>query len=178
MTFPLTYCAVTDVRGVLARDLTHTAANAASLTDNQIYDTILDAAQQIDGALGYTFPTPFPLPPPPQVFQICRDIAVYLADLTYRGNKEYGSSNAPVLLRYKRATDLMEQLRSGQAALIGWPPPGDQINQENPEGGTILSDGYNADRQELTEGIPSQEAPHLGMLYPGPGGNDSWGRWW
>lgn len=171
------YTTVTAVRAVATRDPVNNAATLASLSDDQLQEAINDAAAQVDAALGFTFPTPFGVPVPKQIGLITRDIALYLADFNYRQFKDYAANN-PVLLRYQRATTMLEDLRAGRAALVDWPPAGDVIDQPAPEGGTVLSDGYVGTAMDLTEGIPVNEAPHLGFLYPGPGGSDGWGRWW
>lgn len=172
------YTTVALVRAVAVRDPNNTAATLASLSDDQIQEAVNDAAAQVDSALGFTFPTPFAVPVPAQIALITRDIAVYLADWTYRQFKDYAPGN-PLLLRYQRATALLEGLRSGKAKLVDWPPPGDVIDQPSPEGGTVVNDGYFGTAMDLTQGIPVNEMPHLGRQWNGPGSAENWGQgWW
>lgn len=171
------YTTVAAVRAVAVRDAGNPSATLASLSDDQLQEAINDAAQQVDSLLGYTFPTPFSAPVPLQIGTITRDIAVYLADWTYRQFKDYAPGN-PIVLRYQRATDLLESLRSGKARLTDWPPPGDVVDQPAPEGGTVVSDGFVGAAPDLTAGIPIHESAHLGLQWNGPGSAENWGRWW
>lgn len=171
------YTTVALVRAIAVRDPANTAATLASLSDDQLQEAINDAGSQVDSALGFTFPTPFSAPVPRQIALLTRDIAVYLADWTYRQFKDYAPGN-PIVLRYQRAIKLLEELRAGHAKLIDWPPPGDVIDQPAPEGGTVLNDGYVGVATDLIQGIPTNESPHLGQQWNGPGSAENWGRWW
>jgi len=90
------------VRSVLVRDTDKTTGSAASLTDATIQAAIDDAEAQVDGTLRLLYEVPFD-PAPDLVVTITRDIAAYLADLTYRQSQDYSSALDPVYLRYQRA---------------------------------------------------------------------------
>lgn len=184
----MAYAEAVDVRAILARDQAHTAATAASLTDEQIGDALVDASNQVDAALGFTYPTPFTLMPYPMlVVQVTRDIAAYLSDLTYRGTKDYGTSD-PVVLRYQRALQMLKDLASGASRLVDWPPVGDPTLTDMPstEAGSVVgpAGGYNASSvavPDLTRGLVTNADPFLG--YPrsgtdGSGWGQSWGGSW
>jgi phage gp36-like protein len=170
----VSYATIAQVRDVLARDLTHPAATAASLPDAQIQECADDASTQIDSALGYVYPTPFAAPYPRLVVTIARDIGAYLADLVYRGTLDYGgSSTSPMLLRYQRALQQLKDLQSGDAKLTDWPPPGDVIDQSPSDSGTILP-GLQATAHSLTRSLNTHGPDRLRS-----GGDvGAWGRWW
>jgi phage gp36-like protein len=128
-----------DVRTILARNAGSQIATAASLSDEQLTDAISEASDQIDASIGYTYPTPFQVPFPVQITHLARDIAAYLAYLNYRQFKDLNSALDPIYLRYQRAVQAIEDLRVGKSKLVDWPPPGDTVDQENPEGGTVLT---------------------------------------
>lgn len=158
----MSYATLGQVRDVLARDLTHPAATAASLPDGQIQESLDDATSQVDSVLGFTFPTPFGTPYPRQVVTITRDIAAYLADLVYRGTLDYGgSTTSPMLLRYQRALQQLKDLQTGTAKLIDWPPAGDVVDQPEPEAGQVLM-GVNAAAPELTRALRHHGPDRLG----------------
>lgn len=163
----MSYAALADVRGVLAKDPFNAAANAASLDDDQIQLALDDATDQIDGAIGFTYPTPFSTPYPRLVSQICRDIAAYLADLTYRGSKDYGN-NDPVVLRYQRALLNLKGLTDGSSRLVDWPPAGDTVDQPSTEAGSVVgpAGGYNSSSvtvPDLVNGLHTTADPFLGF---------------
>lgn len=133
------YCTLDDVRNILMRDASTASATAASLSPAQLNDAIDEAADQIDSSIGFTYPTPFNLPYPVQITHLCRDIAAYLAYLNYRQFRDLNSQYDPVYLRYQRAIQAVDDLRTGKSKLVDWPPPGDTVDQSNPEGGTILA---------------------------------------
>lgn len=169
----MSYATVGQVKDVLARDLTHVAATAASLSDPQIQEQLDDATSQVDSALGYTYPTPFGLPYPAQVVAITRDIAAYLADLVYRGTMDYATGNSPMLLRYQRASQLLKDLASGAAKLNGWPPAGDVADQPSTQDGQI-SAGYCPTDPALTRSLDLRGPDRLGW----PAGRFTSPEWW
>jgi phage gp36-like protein len=179
------YAAVADVRAVLAKDQFHPESTAASLSDDQISEAIQDASDQVDAAIGFTYPTPFTLTPYPRlVVQVTRDIAAYLADLTYRGTVDYATGD-PVVARYTRAQQVLKDLQSGAARLVDWPPVGDPTLTDLPstEAGSIVgpAGGYNASSvtaPDLVNGLITNADPRIG--YPRPYWNDGsgWGASW
>lgn len=116
------YATVDDVRGVLARDPAAPAGTAAELSDAEITTAITSAAAQVDSRLAGRYAVPFTDPVPQLVADITRDIAAYLADLTYRQGKDYETQMDPVVLRYQQAQALLAQLAAGQADLPVAPP--------------------------------------------------------
>lgn len=103
--------------GSLPDPASHTAAD---LTDAQLVGAIAEADAMIDGYLGglYTVPVALdgtgnvPLP----VGAWSRDIAAYLATLTYRGSLDF-TDNDPVARRYKMVTASLQAASSGTMVL-------------------------------------------------------------
>lgn len=139
----MSYCSVEDVKLVLKGAAGILPATATSLNDIQLQDSINNAQTEVDLALSSFYVTP--LNPVPEVIrQITRDIAVYLADLTFRMSKDYGDGSNPIRLRYSRARNLLDgivsgryyidvdesQLRSGTSEVIN-PYDGDLITVEH-----------------------------------------------
>lgn len=110
------YCTVADVRGVLAPDADDPSGTAAVLSDDQITAVIDDAQTEVDARLGVRYEVPFADPVPQPVKQITRDVAAYLATLTYRKTLDL-SDQDPVVLRYTRAMNLLTAISKGQADL-------------------------------------------------------------
>lgn len=118
------YCAPDDVRAVLTRDVSQPIGTAASLDDPELTEAISGAQQEVDAKLAVRYTVPFPDSNVPDlVVKLTRDIAAYLADLTYRQGKDYESDRDPVLLRYTRAQALLKDLSTGQADIEGPTPP-------------------------------------------------------
>lgn len=112
---------------------------ADKLSDAQIEADIADADAEIDTALGDRYTVPFPTPIPSLVNSLSINIAAYLADLRFRGGKEYASELSPFYLRYQRARDLLDSLVSGAATI-----PGEDVEDEfgvviNPYEGTMFN---------------------------------------
>jgi hypothetical protein len=118
------YATPTDVRAVLARDPEEPVGTAASLPDPELAVRIEAAAAQVDAALagaGYTVPITGTVPV--LVREITVAIAAWLADLTYRQNKEHEGPAAPVLQRYQWATGLLAQIAGRVVVVPGLPAP-------------------------------------------------------
>jgi phage gp36-like protein len=112
------YAQVDEVRTVLARDPSQYANTAASLDDAAITGHIASAQAQVDGRLSGRYTVPFPADAVPQlVVDITRDIAAYLADLTYRQGLDYETDRDPVVLRYQQAMQMLGQIAAGQIDL-------------------------------------------------------------
>lgn len=97
---------------------THTAAD---LSDAQLQDAITEADAMIDGYIGgvYTTPvSPSGSPPaiPAPVNYLSRNIAAYIATLTYRGSQDFGD-NDPIARRYRDAETLLKGVGTGRVSL-------------------------------------------------------------
>lgn len=127
----MAYCTVDDVRVILRGNAEDpNEGTAASLADETITVHIASASAEIDANLYHRFTLPFN-PVPDLVNNICRDIAAYLSDLTFRENVEYKSPQEPILLRYQRAEALLKSVRVGDIYLpdaTGLEEPGQQVN--------------------------------------------------
>ena len=128
-----TYCTVRDVRNALTPSGDETnAETGASLPDWQIEDAIDEAEGHINSFLSrrYTI-TPFEIemvnpedPLETWVFLVApspvrawtRNIAAYLAALTYRKNKDLGEDD-PIRLRYNLTMNNLREVRDGRLAL-------------------------------------------------------------
>lgn len=115
------YTTKQQVRLALARDLTEVQGTAASLEDPQIDDAIAEAASRIDGRLGSLYLVPFADPAPDLVQTIARDLAAFLADLTFREVRDYQSQLNPVYIRYQEALTLLKEIAEGKVSLPGAP---------------------------------------------------------
>lgn len=109
----MSYCSVDDVKLVLKGTAGVLPAAADKLNDLQLQDSINDAQIEVDLALSSFYTTP--MNPVSDVIRfITRDIAVYLADLTFRMSKDYGDAANPIRLRYSRARNLLDGIVSGK----------------------------------------------------------------
>lgn len=118
------YCTVEQVRQAVARDLADDDGTGSSLTNDVISRYIDEADREIDSKLVSLYQTPFN-PVPPLISTISVAIAAYLGDLTYREVRDYQSDLNPILLRYKRAQELLKALANGSADLPGAEPSTD-----------------------------------------------------
>lgn len=114
-----TYATPTQVRDVLSRDASP-EGTAAELGDTRITEAIESAEAEVNVRLATRYTVPFDSNAVPDVVgDLTRDIAAYLASLTYRQNKDFSSEQDPVLRRYQRALDLLKALATGDADLGG-----------------------------------------------------------
>jgi phage gp36-like protein len=93
-----------------------------------IGDNIDQADTEINAKLGGVYATPFDPAPstPPLIKDISIAIAAYLTDLTFREVRDYANVDGnPVVLRYKRAQELLKALANGNADLPGIEPSPD-----------------------------------------------------
>lgn len=111
------YTTLERVRLALARDLDDVDGTAASLTDGAIEDAIAEATSRIDGKLGGRYKVPFADPVPALVRSVCRDLAMFLCDLTYREVRDYSSQYNPVYIRYQEAIKTLDQIAAGDIDL-------------------------------------------------------------
>lgn len=103
------YCTVSDVRKALTPggDSSNTGT-AADLADPQLKDAISEAAARVDAYVGGSYTDP------PDVIQFwTRDIAAYLATLTWRESKDL-SENDPVRLRFIQTISMLASVAKGQ----------------------------------------------------------------
>lgn len=134
-----------DVRGVLARDDASAGHTAASLGDAEMAAVITSAQTEVDSKLAARYTVPFPDGQVPRlVAEVVRDIAAYLADLRFRQGKDYESERDPVLLRHKRAQELLAEIVAGRVDLPV--PPGSQttsgvMRPRNPYRGRLFTMG-------------------------------------
>lgn len=150
------------VRAVLSRDSTNVGATASTLDEGKILTAIADATSQVDAALVQMYIIPFDPDVPALVSQITRDIAAYDADLVYRQNKDYSSNLDPVYLRYRKASNLLDQLRQGTIDLPGAThlTGSAGIAVANPYSGSLfVSDEFDLQRGPLPQYGPPWDTP-------------------
>lgn len=119
----MAYSTVEQVREVL-KGVSDSPATDYDLTSNLLSDAqieadIADADSQIDSAVGARYATPFEEPTPPLINTLSLNIASYLADLRFRGGKEYPNELSPFYLRYQRATRTLNAISDGRATIPG-----------------------------------------------------------
>jgi phage gp36-like protein len=159
---PAAYCNPDDVRAVLAGNAT-TTGTAATLSDDDLWGAIEEAQTEVDGRLASRYQTPF-LTPPALAVTITRDIAGYLATLTYRKGAVLQPGD-PTLLRYQRAQALLTQAAAGN---LGFPEaPAETAAGEPTVANPIDGDLWTADDYRLRT-IPAAW----------PGTADAPLRWW
>lgn len=116
----MAYSTVEQVQLIVVRDPNQDEGTGSSLPVPTIEDAIDEADREIDGKLRSIYTVPFN-PVPALVSRISRDIAAYLSDLTFREVRDYQSDLNPILLRYKRAQDMLKLLVSGEMDLPSIP---------------------------------------------------------
>jgi hypothetical protein len=117
------YVEVDAVRLILARDSGQFERTAAGLSEELIKDAIKSAEVEINAKLGLQYKVPFEDGDVPDLIQeIAKDIAAFMADLTFRQDVDYTSDNEPMLLRYRRAEEMLQLLWDGSLTLPGATP--------------------------------------------------------
>lgn len=117
----MAYCAIEDVELILKGVSGDLPAAADKLDDAQIQQSIDDAGKEVDLALSNFYVTPVVTEHEPTIEvlkHITANIAAYLADLTFRMSKEYGSGANPLRLRYTRARALLNGILEGKYRLM------------------------------------------------------------
>lgn len=109
----MAYSTVEQVRLIVVRDPGQDDGTGASLPVPTIEDAIGEADREIDGKLSSLYKVPFN-PVPGVIVAISRDIAAYLCDLVFREVRDYQSDLNPIILRYKRAQEMLKLLVSGE----------------------------------------------------------------
>lgn len=104
------YVSPDEVRLILAGS-ENNSGTAAGLSDADINEAITEAQQEVDGRLSDKYTTPF-TSPPAIVVSITKNIAAYLATLTYRRGNPIQTTE-PIALLYTRAQNLLAQIVSG-----------------------------------------------------------------
>lgn len=111
------YTTKEQVRLALARDASDVDGTAASLPDPVIMDAIAEAQSRVDTRLAGRYEVPFDPDVPAQVGFITRDIAMWLAWLTFREVRDLNTELDPIYLRYKAAEALLIDLQNGKTTL-------------------------------------------------------------
>lgn len=111
------YTSVLAVRRVLSPDGSQdpTLGTAASLSDTELEEAIEEAAAEINSRVAARYTLPFN-EIPPLIEKLNRDIAAYLATLTYRRSDPI-DPNDPVQKRYDRAQAMLARIESGKTEL-------------------------------------------------------------
>lgn len=144
-----------DVRSALAGSAT-LPGTAAALSDDDLFEAIYEAQAEVNGRLegrGYTTPM---IDTAGLVVQITRNVAAYVATLTYRRGNPIQPGD-PVLLRYQRAQGLLKDISSG-ALPLAVPAGGgtDAASSENVAvSNPIDGDLWNACDFDLRPQVPS-----------------------
>lgn len=116
------YCTASEVKSLLKgetladSDDQEWVGTGAEISDEYVEREIKNAQSQIDSVLDKKFAIPFD-PVPELIHQITIDISAYLVDLAYRKSREYESQNYPIIMRYNRAKEILEFLRTGAMTL-------------------------------------------------------------
>jgi phage gp36-like protein len=126
------YVTLAQVRDALAPSgsLTPGVATAASLSDAELTSAIADAQTEVDARLQGYSPAPFDVSAiPPIVTRITRDIAAYLATLTFRQGDPMLPDH-PVSLRYAAAQALLTAIAKGTMEAPGAPVDSSGVAEE------------------------------------------------
>lgn len=116
----MAYATRDELKATVDRDVADTRDTAGSLSNGALDEAIEEAEAEIDSRLGTLYTVPFTAPIPTLINKICLAIAAYSADLTFREVRDYQSDLNPILLRYRRAQELLKLLATGEMDL----PPG------------------------------------------------------
>jgi phage gp36-like protein len=144
----MAYTSPADVRGRISFGGSADQGSASGATDEQLLEAIEDARTEIDAVLAVRYPTPFDdprypsqIPIPPVVSRINRDMAAYLATLTYLRGAPL-PENSPVALRYSNAQRLLRDIAKGAITLDLPAGPTDEQPTENVPGGASVVNPY------------------------------------
>lgn len=112
-----TYAVPTDVRLALSPEGDPAdVGSAASLEDPDLQAALNSAQDEVDGKIGGRYTLPLTAPYPDILMRITRDIAAWLATLTYLRGDPLLATN-PVQLRYNAAEALLTQIQNGTLSL-------------------------------------------------------------
>jgi phage gp36-like protein len=151
------YVTPTDIRNALA-STSNLPGSAAVLQDADLNDAISEAQSEVDGKLANRYGPLLPFAAgsvPTLVVNITRDIAAYLATLTYRRGNPIQPGD-PVQLRYTQAEKKLDAIAAGTIELPT--PDGATGTQEaaNPTGvvaNPVDGDLWNAADFDLRERV-------------------------
>lgn len=116
------YTDLTRIRALVTRTAGIDPGTAGSVEEGKLQLAVVSAQNTIDARLGNLYSVPFN-PVPPLIVDIATALAAWDADLTFREVRDYNTDLNPVLLRYKWATEMLDQLQKGTATLPGYEPP-------------------------------------------------------
>jgi phage gp36-like protein len=132
------YTSIADLRDALAPRGKQDDATAANLSNAELADAITEAQQQIDAQLAQRYTVPFVQGSiPPLIAQLTRDLAAHSATLVHRRNHPL-VENHPVLLRYRRAAELLAKLAKGEAEIPAVSSAVEQPNAYNAYDGSLF----------------------------------------
>jgi len=139
----MAYSTPADVRLALAPTAAEQDPNtAASLADTQLMDAIREADGRIDTFIGGRYATPV-IPGPDGTVEpirsLSRDIAAYLATLTYRKSSDL-TNDDPVYRRFAWSMDLLQRVADGDLPLP-IPPNEDDVT----DGGVTVVNQWRGD---------------------------------
>lgn len=150
----MAYASPDDVRSVLAPGRDTDASTAASMSDGDLQAALDDAATEIDSRLRGRVATP--LDPVPGIAKdVNRDIAAYLATLTFRRGDPLPPED-PVRLRYMRATGLLDRLAKGEIEIA-----------ETPASEAAVVNSYDGELfSERSQGLVADSRGDVRVAYP------------
>ena len=132
----------------------------SNLSDAQIEYEISNADEQINSVLRRRYDTPLPEPIPLVIRNLSVDIAAALADMNFRGSKEYASPLAPFRLRYERALLILDRIATGDYPIFN------ESESPTPIGGSIVINPYDGDVLLTKEVFPRGYDPgHEGVEF-------------
>lgn len=137
----MSYVTPTQVRQILSPDTdpTQDTSSAASMSDDELQEAIDEAQAEVDAKLAARYDVPF-TDVPPLVEKLTRDIAAWLATLTFRRGDPI-DPNDPVALRYSRAQGNLTSAQAGKTELVATAGPlseSDDPEVINPFDGTLF----------------------------------------
>lgn len=147
----MAYTTPDEVRGVLSFGGPSDTKSPSGATDVQLIAAIEDARTEIDARLAVRYPTPFDDPDDPEmkpvpavVKRINRDMAAYLATLTFLRGAPMVDGH-PIALRNASAQSLLQGIAAGKITLdLPGADPEDQ-QAENVSGGATAVNRYQGD---------------------------------
>jgi phage gp36-like protein len=146
------YAKPDDVREALVAEGRDAAGGtAAALSDEALQDAITEATAEVNGRVKGD---PYPDPAPPLIAAVTRDIAAYLATLTFRKGNPLPPDH-PVRLRYMRAEQLLGEIAKGNVDLPDSPsgPVKSRASVFNPYEGSLW------DLETLGIGVDNRALP-------------------